>query len=70
MPEGAASSPGPMMTAAPSFPGAALWFLGSPGDGMRAGTLAFTAAAPGSYQYLCPVPGHARAGMAGALTVR
>jgi DNA-binding transcriptional LysR family regulator len=25
---------------------------------------------PGSYQYLCPVPGHAREGMAGILTVR
>jgi uncharacterized cupredoxin-like copper-binding protein len=59
------------MTAAASFPGAALWFLGEPtAAGMHAGTLAFTAASPGSYQYLCPVPGHAREGMAGTFIVR
>ena len=34
------------------------------------GTLTFTAATPGTYQYLCPVPGHARDGMAGAFIVR
>jgi rusticyanin len=71
MPAGAASSAMPMMTAAPSFAGSALWFLGKPtAAGMHAGTLAFTASAPGSYQYLCPVPGHAQKGMAGNLTVR
>lgn len=32
--------------------------------------LASAAAGLGSYQYLCPVPGHAREGMAGTLTVR
>lgn len=37
---------------------------------MHAGTLAFTATTPGSYQYLCPVPGHAREGMADTFTVR
>jgi len=37
---------------------------------MHAGTLTFTAATPGSYRYLCPVPGHAQKGMAGAFTVR
>ncbi len=71
MPAGAARSDMPMMTAAPAFTGSALWFLGKPtAAGMHAGTLAFTAATPGSYQYLCPVPGHAREGMAGTFTVR
>jgi plastocyanin len=71
MPSGAARSHMPMMTAAPSFNGSALWFLGKPtAAGMHAGTIAFTAVAPGSYQYLCPVPDHAREGMAGTLTVR
>ena len=68
---GPASSWMPMMTASPAFPGSALWFLGKPTTaGMHARTLTFTAAQPGSYQYLCPVPGHARDGMAGAFTVR
>jgi uncharacterized cupredoxin-like copper-binding protein len=71
MPAGAARSWMPMMTAAPAFPGSALWFLGKPTTaGMHAGTLTFTAATPGSYQYLCPVPGHAREGMAGAFIVK
>jgi rusticyanin len=66
-----ARSPMPMMTAAPAFPGSALWFLGKPTTaGMHADTLTFTAATPGSYQYLCPVPGHAQKGMAGPFTVR
>ncbi len=64
------SSPMPMMTDRPAFTGSALWFLGNPTPaGMHAGTLTFTAAAPGTYQYLCPVPGHAQEGMAGAFTV-
>ena len=67
---GAARSPMPMMTAAPAFPGSALWFLGKPtAAGMHAGTLTFTVGTPGSYQYLCPVPGHAQEGMTGAFTV-
>ena len=71
MPAGAARSAMPMMTAAPSFSGAALWFLGRPtAAGMHAATMAFTATAPGSYQYLCPVPGHAQQGMAGTFAVR
>lgn len=71
VPVGAAHSAMPMMTAAPSFAGAALWFLGqSTAAGMHTGTITFTAIAPGSYQYLCPVPGHARLGMAGDFTVR
>jgi plastocyanin len=60
----------PMMTASPAFPGAALWFLGNPTTaGMHAGTLSFTAAAAGSYHYLCPVPGHAQEGMTGTFVV-
>ncbi|HUY51899.1 MAG TPA: sulfocyanin-like copper-binding protein [Streptosporangiaceae bacterium] len=68
---GAARSPIPMMTAGPAFTGSALWFLGQPtAAGMHAGTFTFTAATPGAYQYLCPVPGRAQEGMAGSFTVR
>ncbi|HET9077245.1 MAG TPA: sulfocyanin-like copper-binding protein [Acidimicrobiales bacterium] len=67
----AASSWMPMMTSGPAFPGAAVWFLGgSTSAGMHEATVDFTASTPGSYRYLCPVPGHAREGMAGTLTVR
>jgi rusticyanin len=60
----------PMMTTRTAFAGAALWFLGNPTSaGMHAGTLTFTGSAPGTYRYLCPVPGHAKKGMAGTLTV-
>jgi len=60
----------PMMTAGPAFPGSALWFLGNPTSaGMHAGTVSFTAASPGNYHYLCPVPGHAQKGMTGTFTV-
>ena len=63
-------SPVPMITATPAFGGAALWFLGEPTSaGMHAGTLSFTATRPGSYRYLCPVPGHAQEGMSGSFTV-
>jgi rusticyanin len=63
------SSPMPMMTSGPAFPGSAVWFLGNPTSaGMHTATLTFTAA-PGTYQYLCPVPGHAQKGMAGTFTV-
>jgi rusticyanin len=68
--EGSAPESMPMLTAAPSFSGSALWFLGDPTSaGMHAGTLAFTAGRTGSYQYLCPVPGHAKDGMVGAFVV-
>jgi len=61
----------PMMTQRPAFTGSTLWFLGNPTPaGMHAGPLTFTATTPGSYRYLCPVPGHAQKGMAGAFTVR
>lgn len=68
--DGAASSSMPMMNAAPSFSGSALWFLGNPTSaGMHTGTLTFTAGSSGTYQYLCPVPGHAQKGMAGRFIV-
>jgi rusticyanin len=68
--KGSASSAMPMLTADPSFSGSAMWFLGnSTSAGMHTGTLSFTANTSGSYQYLCPVPGHAREGMAGIFTV-
>ncbi len=68
---GAASSWMPMMTAAPAFSGAALWFLGEETSaGMHTGKLSFSAVSPGTYQYLCPVPGHAQEGMAGTFVVR
>ena len=61
----------PMMTARPAFTGSALWFLGNPTfAGMHEGTLAFTASTPGTYHYLCPVPGHAQKGMRGIFTVQ
>jgi rusticyanin len=68
--EGSAAASMPMLTATPSFSGSALWFLGNPTSaGMHAGTLSFAARRPGAYQYLCPVPGHARKGMAGKFLV-
>jgi rusticyanin len=64
------ASPMPMMTSRPAFTGSAAWFLGDPTSaGMHAATLTFTASVPGSYRYLCPVPGHAQKGMTGTFTV-
>lgn len=37
--------------------------------GGKSTTLTFTAPAPGRYQFICTVPGHAIAGMVGKLTV-
>jgi len=60
----------PMMTDRPAFAGSALWFLGNPTTaGMHTATLTFTATTPGTYYYLCPVPGHAQKGMTGTFTV-
>jgi rusticyanin len=60
----------PMMANPPAFSGAALWFLGNPTPaGMHTGTISFAASTSGSYQYLCPVPGHAQKGMVGSLVV-
>jgi rusticyanin len=67
---GSATSWMPMMTSPPAFSGAALWFLGNPTSaGMHAGTMSFVASTPGSYQYLCAVPGHAQKGMVGTFVV-
>ena len=64
------SSPMPMMTSYPAFTGSALWFLGNPtAAGMHTASLIFTATTPGTYHYLCPVPGHAQQGMTGTFTV-
>ena len=64
------SSPMPMMTDRSAFAGSALWFLGNPTTaGMHTATLTFTATPPGTYHYLCPVPGHAQKGMTGTFTV-
>lgn len=60
----------PMMNAAPAFPGAAVWALGEAGSaGAPSATTQFTVTAPGTYTYLCPVPGHTQQGMYGTLTV-
>jgi rusticyanin len=68
---GVASSYMPMMTGPEAFSGAALWFLGNPTSaGMHEGSIAFTPSTPGTYQYLCPVPGHAQKGMIGSFVVQ
>ena len=60
----------PMMTDRPAFAGSAVWFLGNPTTaGIHTATLTFTATTPGTYQCLCPVPGHAQEGMTGLFTV-
>jgi rusticyanin len=67
---GAKSSWMPMLTAPLAFPGSAVWFLGNPTSaGMHAATLSFAVGTPGTYRYLCPVPGHAQKGMTGTFTV-
>ena len=67
---GARSSWMPMMASRPAFAGSALWFLPNPtAAGMHTGTLSFTVGTPGTYHYLCPVPGHAQKGMTGTFIV-
>jgi rusticyanin len=64
------SSWAPMTTASPAFNGSAMWFLGNPTSaGLHVGTINFIAATPGTYQYLCAVPGHAQEGMIGNFVV-
>jgi plastocyanin len=59
-----------MMLTTPAFSGGAVWALGNPSAaGMHTDTLTFTATSNGTYQYLCPVPGHAEKGMVGTLIV-
>lgn len=55
----------------PAITGAFTGVIGDPtaaGDG--ANTITFTAGGTGSYQYICPMPGHAQMGMHGSFTVR
>jgi rusticyanin len=60
----------PMMTSRPAFSGSAIWFLGdATSAGMHDASTTFTASSAGTYQYLCPVPGHAQHGMYGTLLV-
>ena len=60
----------PMTRSTPAFSGAAVWVLGNPtAAGMHSQTLTFTATSQGTYQYLCPVPGHAQKGMVGTLII-
>jgi hypothetical protein len=68
---GLSSSWEPMAMAKPAFKGAAVWFLGDMAAGRaHVAVLNFTASVPGHYQYLDPVPGQARAGMAGDFIVK
>lgn len=61
----------PMMATGPTFTGAAVWALGDPTTaGLATATLTFTADRPGTYDYLCAVPGHAEKGMIGAFLVQ
>lgn len=57
--------------ATPAITGAYAGIVGDPtaaGDG--ANTVSFTASDPGSYEYICPMPGHAQMGMHGSFTVQ
>lgn len=57
--------------ATPAITGAYAGVIGDPtatGDG--ASTIGFTASGPGSYEYVCPMPGHAQMGMHGSFIVR
>lgn len=67
----AASQWTPMHANTPAFPAAAVWFLGGrTAAGLQGAVLTFTASTPGTYVYLCPLPGHAAEGMVGTLIVR
>lgn len=67
---GASRSSMPMASTGAAFPGAALWFLGDATlNGAHEGVVTFRAGKPGTYQYLDPVPGEAKAGMAGTFVV-
>ena len=70
VPQGAGNGEMPMMTAGPAFTGAAVWFLGdATNSSAPEQTISFSADHAGTYQYICPVPGHALAGMRGELVV-
>jgi rusticyanin len=55
----------------PALAGASAAVIGDPtaaGPGAR--TITFTASVTGTYQYICPMPGHAQMGMNGTFIVR
>jgi rusticyanin len=55
----------------PALPGASAAVIGDPtaaGHGAR--TITFTASTTGTYQYFCPMPGHAQMGMHGTFIVQ
>ena len=55
----------------PSISGAFSGVIGDPtASGQGARTFTFRAGAAGTYQYICPMPGHAQMGMHGAFIVR
>jgi rusticyanin len=64
--------PYPLRTGAmPAFPGAAAAPIGDPTSaGQGAEDFSFVATTPGTYHYVCPMPGHAEMGMAGLFLVR
>lgn len=54
----------------PAIAGADSGVIGDPVAGNDgANTISFTATSPGSYEYICPMPGHAQMGMDGVFTV-
>ena len=71
MPQAWSEAPGQAATAATesSLTGSVTATRPTGAAGMHMGTLSFTAATPGTYYYLCPVPGHAQKGMTGQFTV-
>ena len=55
----------------PTIPNAASGLIGDPTPaGHGAITFTFQAGSPGTYSYICPVPGHAQMGMHGTFVVR
>jgi rusticyanin len=55
----------------PAISGAFSGLIGDPtASGQGASTITFQAGPAGTYQYICPMPGHAQMGMAGAFIVR
>ena len=64
--------PYPLRTeAVPAFPGAAAAPIGDPtSSGQGARDFSFVANIPGTYHYVCPMPGHAEMGMAGLFIVQ
>jgi rusticyanin len=57
--------------ATPAIAGGYAGVIGDPSGGRDgASTVSFSAAGAGSYDYICPMPGHAQMGMHGAFIVR